>query len=146
MNTSAWHRPFDDVTSERVRREADAVANLLAAAEEKRAELVSSAYLDFEVSQNPNLEVRNRIMHLLSSCRIRVQMSTRVVERARQLESSGLRGLDALLVAAAEAANVDALVTTDDRMLARARRAGAAVHVPVVLPPTAVQMLAGGER
>ena len=137
---------FDDLTFERVRRETDAVASLLAAAEEERAELVSSEYLEFEVSQNPDLDVKNRVLHLLRHCRAHVPMSMRIRERARELESIGLRGLDALHVAAAESAGVDALVTTDDRMLTRATKAGAAVRVPVALPQTALEMLARGAR
>jgi len=42
LNTSALNRPFDDLGSSRVRREAEAVVLLVSMVEEGRVELVSS--------------------------------------------------------------------------------------------------------
>ena len=70
-----------------------------------------------------------------------VTISPSLVNRARELERLGLRGLDALHVAAAESAGRDRLVTTDDRMMQRASRAGAAVHVAILTPMRAVESL-----
>jgi hypothetical protein len=58
----------------------------------------------------------------------------RVAARAREIERFGFRGLDALHLAAAEAGRADLLITTDDRILRRAGRAGAQLHLRVVRP------------
>lgn len=145
LNTSAWNRPFDDLSSSRVRLEAEAVAALLSAAEDGRLEIVGSDYLDFEVAQNPDAERMLRVQRIVDTCRRRVESPPRVAERARELERIGLRGVDALHVAAAEHAGVDALVTTDDRMLARVARAGAGVAIRVVLPQDALELLVAEE-
>jgi len=63
--------------------------------------------------------------------------------RARGFERIGLRGLDALHVASAEAGEVDLLVTTDDRLIRRSRRGLADLAVRVVSPIEAAAILAG---
>lgn len=141
MNTSALNRPFDDQAIERVRLEAEAVSSLVSAIEEGRLELVGSDYLDFEVSQNPDLERARRVGSILRICHDRVRMSAEVAARARDLEQAGLRGLDALHVAAAEAAHADLLVTTDDRMIRRVTRAGSLVALRLVRPQDALALL-----
>jgi predicted nucleic acid-binding protein len=129
MNTSALNRPFDDLSVERVRLEAEAVAALLAAFESGRAALITSEYLEFEVGQIPDPERAHRVRTLLDAAVLRVRISAAVAGRALELEATGLRGLDALHVAAAEAGHADLLVTTDDRMIRRAGRADTALRV-----------------
>jgi predicted nucleic acid-binding protein len=82
-----------------------------------------------------------------SSCRrLLLEASPEVVSRARELERMGLRGLDALHVASAEAGGAQLLVTTDDRMLRRARRAGDRVRTIVVTPVEGLARLLGERR
>ena len=49
FNTSALNRPLDDLASERVRIEAEAVVALLAAVEDGIADWIGSEYLEFEI-------------------------------------------------------------------------------------------------
>lgn len=51
FNTSALNRPMDDLSSDRVRLEAEAVVGLLEAVESGGVDWVGSAYLDFEVDR-----------------------------------------------------------------------------------------------
>jgi predicted nucleic acid-binding protein len=136
LNTSALNRPFDDLSVPRVRAEAVAVVALFARIESRRIVLVSSEYLEFEAAQNPDPERAARIATLLESASAHVKVSSSVAARARDLERVGLRGLDALHVAAAEAGRVDLLVTTDDRMMKRVRR---------IDPPSSVRAASPGE-
>jgi len=114
---------------------------LVAEVEASRAELVTSEYLVFEVSQTPDVDRAHRVMTLLGPAKTTVKASPDVVARAHQLERLGLRGLDALHVASAEAAAAEFLVTTDDRMLRRTRRASAQLQVKVVTPVQALARL-----
>ncbi|MBI4616588.1 MAG: PIN domain-containing protein [Planctomycetes bacterium] len=148
FNTSALNRPFDDLSSARVRREAEAVASLIAAVESGRIEWLASDYLEYEIAQTPDLDRRGRVQALVAgSTGPRVTLSPRIAVRARELERAGLRGLDALHVAAAEAGGAALLVTTDDRMIQRARRAANSSSVRVIGPIDALaELMKGDER
>jgi predicted nucleic acid-binding protein len=141
LNTSAYNRPFDNLTVDRVRAEAEAVASLLAAVEEGRVHLVGSEYLEFEIDQTPDRDRARRVRALLRCIATRVAATAPVILRARALERHGLRGLDALHVAAAEAGGAELLVTTDDRLVKRAARAGVALATRIVFPPEAMAEL-----
>ena len=143
FNTSALYRPLDDLSSERVRLEAEAVVGLLAAVERGRADWVGSAYLDFEVDQDPDAEPVKRVRSLLRLLSKNVAASPAVAARARDLERVGFRGLDALHMASAEAGGADLLITTDDRMIRQAVRAGRGLRVRLVTPPEGVALLSG---
>ena len=141
FNTSALNRPLDDLTSDRVRVEAEAVVSLLAAVEDGRVDWIGSEYLDFEVEQDPDDERRRRVRSLLRLVRTRIETSRDVAGRARALERRGFRGLDALHVASAEAGGAELLVTTDDRMMRRAGRIASELKVNLVAPPEALALL-----
>src|SRR5262245_36556101 len=95
LNTSALNRPFDVLSSERVRLEAEAVVALLAFVEDGTLQWVRSEYLEFEVSQDPDHERVQRVTALLGFATTRVETSDAVAARARELQRFGLRGLDA---------------------------------------------------
>ena len=143
FNTSALIRPLDDLSSGRVRLEAEAVVGLLAAVESGRVDWVGSEYLDFEVDQDPDGERVRRVRSLLRLVSKRVEVSGTVTARARGLERVGFRGLDALHMASAEAGGAELLITTDDRMIRQAVRAGRDLRVRPVTPPEAVALLSG---
>jgi hypothetical protein len=145
LNTGALNRPFDDLSAERVRLEAEAVGMIVAVIEGGRLELTSSDYLDFEVRQIPDPERAHRVRTILGLAASRVGIAPGVAERARSLEGVGLRGLDALHVAAAEAGDARLLITTDDRMLRRARRLGTDLAVRVLRPTEALDLIAEEE-
>jgi predicted nucleic acid-binding protein len=135
LNTSALNRPFDDLGAERVRREAEAVLGLIEAIEQGKAAMIASEYLEFEVDQDPDRERVEKVRTYLDLAAEVVPTSTSVADRARSLERRGLRGLDALHLASAEASQSDLLVTTDDRFL---RRGGTIGTVRVVSPSVAL--------
>ena len=141
FNTSALNRPLDDLSSERIRMEAEAVVALLAAVEDGTIDWIGSEYLDFEVEQDPDDERVRRVRGLLVATRMHVPASDAVANRARALERLGLRGLDALHVSSAEAGGADLLITTDDRMIRRAALAVRDLRVRLVTPPDALLLL-----
>jgi predicted nucleic acid-binding protein len=101
--------------------------------------------LEFEVSQIPDAERAHRVRTIIGAALSRIEMGADVVERARSLERVGLRGLDALHIAAAEAGHAQLLITTDDRMIRRSRRLGPELTIRVVLPTVAAALLAEGD-
>lgn len=61
-------------------------------------------------------------------------MDAAVRAQAEELERFGFRALDALHIACAEMALSDVLLTTDDRMLAKAKEFRRSLHVRVESP------------
>lgn len=121
-------------TQVRVHLEAESVIYILDSAKGGFKELVSSAYLVAEILSNPNPLRRADVMALLQPAVLHVPRSDEIRSRARELEVWDIKGLDALHVAAAEAASCDYLLTTDDKFLRRAARAVGAIHVKVLNP------------
>lgn len=98
--------------------------------------LLSSAVLEFELTQNPDAQRRTRTLRFLSLAREQIGCEPRVSARADELRKSrGLRALDALHLASAEALRADVFLTTDDRLVRAAQRITIPVlHVRVANP------------
>lgn len=144
LDICCFKRPFDDAVMERVRREAEAVAAILEAAQGSRYQLVRSPAHDFENERNPR-EDRRLATHLwLDAARVRVGASRKATERGRELASIGFTPLDALHLAFAEASQARWFVTTDDRLLKRARTHRRRLQVEV-LGPDQLILTEGGE-
>lgn len=121
LDNCCLQRPLDDKSHVRVQLESEAVLAILSLHEQQRILLISSEVLEFELAQNPDPLRRMYVAEVLSDAEIRVQVDTVVHMRARELEASGLRGMDALHLACAEAAHADYFCSCDDRLLRRAR-------------------------
>src|SRR2546427_10159245 len=96
LNTSALNRPLDDLTSERVRVEAEAVVALLAAIEDGIVGWIGSEYLDFEVEQDPDRERVKRVRSLLALVRRRIPASEAAATRAPAIQRGWFRWLEPL--------------------------------------------------
>ncbi len=121
LDTRSLQRPLDSKTDLRILLEAEAVLGLLALCQSGEAELIGSEALAFEVERNPNLTRQQYALETLSYAVFVVEITADVEERARWLVGAGLKPLDALHLASAEAAEADYLCTCDDRFLRRAR-------------------------
>ncbi len=82
---------------------------------------MASDVLDFEVECNPNLTRREYALEVLAQAQQRVTLTAAIENRARTLQTFGVHPLDALHLAAAEAATADYFCTCDDKLLRRAR-------------------------
>ncbi len=114
-------RPLDDKAQIRIQVEAVAVIGILALCESGQAELISSIALDYETKRNPHPIRKNYATDVLAKARHFIRLSSKVGQRARELNQAGLKPLDALHLACAEEAGADFFCTCDDRLLKRAR-------------------------
>lgn len=138
LDVCAIQRPLDTPNQIRIALEAEAVLGILVLCDAGRVELVSSEVLLYETAQNP-LTIRQEYANaVLSKAKYFVELSSEVKSRAAQLVRSGLRPLDALHVAAAEAGKADYFCTCDDQLLRKARRVGG-LRVNAVSPVELVQ-------
>jgi len=134
LDICCFKRPFDDATVERVRREAEAVAAVLDAAKSGQVRLVRSPAHDVENERNPREDRRLATRLWLDAAALRVSASQEAAERAGALSAAGFTPLDALHLAFAEQSAARWFVTTDDRLLKRARTYRERLRVEVLRP------------
>ncbi|HEV7672873.1 MAG TPA: PIN domain-containing protein [Thermoanaerobaculia bacterium] len=123
-------RPMDTRSHVRIAVEAEAILGVLALCEANQLLLISSAALEFEAEQTPHPVRRRFAFEVLAKATTFVPVDQSVEERARFLQTQGIKPLDALHLASAEAAQAELFCTCDDRFFRRA--------VKVALPPTKV--------
>ena len=134
LDICALKRPFDDARSERIRREAEAVARIFEKIENRMIQLVVSPAHRFENSRNPREDRRLATDFWLQNAVRSVEAGGDIDERARLLTSLGFGPLDALHLAYAEKAEARWFVTTDDRLFRRALDRRDEIRVEVVMP------------
>ena len=134
LDVCCFKRPFDDATQERVRREAEAVAEILHAAGAERIQLVRSPAHDFEIERNPREDRRLATALWLEAAAIRTPAGRETAERARALAALGFPPLDASHLAFAEQSHARWFATTDDRLLKRAATHRDRLRVEVLKP------------
>lgn len=120
LDNCCLQRPLDNKSQVRVQLESEVVLAVLSLWEKKQIEVISSEALEFELAQNPDPVRRAYVAEILSSAR-KVQVDHSIHMRAKELEADGLRGMDAIHIACAEAAGSDYFCSCDDRLLRRAR-------------------------
>jgi uncharacterized protein YmfQ (DUF2313 family) len=121
LDLCALKRPFDDQSQPRIRLEADAVLELLAASPE-RLDFVHGPAQDLENEQNPVGWRAARVAEWLAALPRADLKTEELIQRTQELMALGLRNFDAFHLACAEAAGADVFATTDDRLLALTSR------------------------
>ncbi|WP_238846224.1 PIN domain-containing protein [Nostoc edaphicum] len=107
LDTSIYNRPFDDQTQPKIFLETQAVILILQIVEAKLIELVSSSVLEYENSRNPFPVNQQSMEQYLQIATLRVLLDENIRVRAKQLEQQGIKAIDALHVACAEASQSD---------------------------------------
>lgn len=130
LDTSVYNRPFDDQTQPRIWLETLAVSVILQMVEEGNARLVSSSVVAYEISRHPDEAKRQWIQQITKQATVNLTVNESIRQRGQELEQKGLKAMDALHVATAEAALVTCFVTCDDRLIRRYR---AMLNQPIVV-------------
>ncbi len=134
LDVCCLNRPFDDRKQDRVRLESEAVLAILGRCQDEGWILLGSEVIDLEISRMPDGERKQKVGLLSSIARLRVVVGDAVERRAVELERLGFKAFDALHIACAEAGGADVLLTTDDRLLRKARQNRRALKVRVENP------------
>jgi predicted nucleic acid-binding protein len=141
LDTSVYNRPFDDQTQPRIWLETLAFAVILQMVESGSLELVSSSVLEYENSRNPFPLRREWVNRCLKLASHHQAVDEEIKRRAQELEQQGLKAVDALHVACAEAAGAVYFLTCDDRVVRRYRDKELQVLNPIIF----VMLITGGK-
>lgn len=139
LDACCLNRPYNDQSQARIRLEAEAVLLVLRSIEDGSADWVGSAVLEYEIDQIADPERRRRLRGMMADVSRRIAVEDTDIARAEQLEAAGFADFDALHLACAERARVDVFLTTDDRLLKRAKRLGSELRVRVENPTTWIE-------
>lgn len=131
LDTSAYNRPFDDQTQPKIFLESQAVVIILQMVETKMVELISSSVLEYENSRNPYPIKQEAMSRYLQIAGFRQEVNEKIRQRAEQLEQNGLKAVDALHIACAEAVSSDYFITCDKRLINRCSELAMKVMNPV---------------
>ncbi len=121
LDTCSLQRPLDTKSQPRILLEAEAILAVVELCESGQIQLATSEALELETERNPHPTRRRYASEVLARARTRIERSDRLIERARQLNASGLSPLDALHLASAIEGRADYFCTCDDKLLRRAQ-------------------------
>ncbi len=124
LDSCAIQRPLDTPNQVRIALEAEAVLGILSLCDAGLVELVSSEALVYEAEQNPLPIRREHSYFVLAKARTTINVTARIKERASQFLQHGIKPLDAVHLALAEASQADYFCTCDDQLARKARRIG----------------------
>jgi predicted nucleic acid-binding protein len=145
LDTCSLQRPLDNKSQIRITLEAEAVLGIIGLCEAGQLELVSSDVLVFEVRQNPQVTRREFGLEVLSKASSWVKLDKQIEERAKELNGFGLKPLDALHLASAEAIKADYFCTCDDKIL-RKTKAISSLNTKVLSPVELIEELNDDNR
>ena len=134
LDTCCLSRPFNDQTPVRIRRETKAIEIILKNFVTGDWHWIISEILTFEVDNNRDMSQRFQMKSQMANAHINVSIGEIERKRGRDLEKIGFKRLDALHIACAESGNADVFLTTDDRLLRRAKRLSSKLHVQAENP------------
>jgi predicted nucleic acid-binding protein len=87
-----------------------------------------------EIEQIPDTQKLSRARLLSGFIRQSVEVGEAEVKRAKDLQKQGFQAFDSLHLACAETAKVDVFLSTDDRLLKRAKQISKRLKVRVMNP------------
>ena len=134
-------RLTDNSSQERIHREAEAIEKLIGFATNDPNVWVGSSVLEAEIARNPDSDRRGDGQALLQFVEQIVKLDDIVISRARELQAAGFSEFDALHIACAERGKAEVLLTTDDRLVRRAKRKLGQLSVRVLNPVSFLEEL-----
>lgn len=134
LDACCLNRPFDDQTQPRIALETQAILTILSQCEAGTWKLITSAALDVELAQTPDLERLSNVRAILTVAKIKVTSNQALEARTRELQTLGFSDYDAAHIASAERGCANVFLSTDDRLVKRAQRHAQLIQVAVANP------------
>ena len=146
LDTCCLSRPFDDQTQTRIHQETEVISWIIPQFDLGNWYWISSGVLVDEVEQIRDSDQRLQIKDLMINVHQTVSIGTSEILRGKQLGTLGFKEEDALHLACAESGSVDVFLTTDDKLLGKAKLDSSQLHVHVENPYTWLQEITENER
>lgn len=134
LDVCCLNRPFDEQNQLRIHLETEAILAILEQCEANRWKLVSSSALIAEIAQIKDIKQQKQVQISLSIAQIRVLEGQPLQGRTLELVKLGFSFYDAAHIASAEKARADILLSTDDRLVRKAKRLSSKITVRVDNP------------
>ena len=113
LDNCCYNRPFDPQTDLRIHLETVAKVRVQTLMKSGAVEYVWSDALDYELGQSPNFQDPDMIAPWKVSAVQMVSVDDALICRGEEIEKYGIKAMDALHLACAEAASCDWFLTTD---------------------------------
>lgn len=131
LDTSVYNRPYDDQTQSKIYLETQAIFIIFNLIHNQKIQTVSSPVLNYENSKHPFPSIQATIKKQLTQANSFQPISETIRNRAKELETHGIKAVDALHIASFEASNSQYFLTCDKRLLNRSKTLGIAVLNPI---------------
>jgi hypothetical protein len=102
--------------------EAEAILAILKLCYDRDWVLVSSDVVDMEITDIKDVSKRNKIAEFCELAQEKVFATEATASRANELQALGFKALDSFHIALAESADVNVLLSTDDKMVKLSKR------------------------
>lgn len=117
LDTCSIQRPLDTPNQLRIRLEAEAILEVITHCNLGKLDLISSEMLEHEAERNPLAVRQTHAEAILEKASVYVEVTDAVEQRAQSFIKRGIKLVDALHIALAEAGEADYFCTCDDRFL-----------------------------
>lgn len=134
LDVCCLNRPFDDRSQVRISLEIEAIQNILQSCLDGKFKLIDSDTIHSEISQDRDLERQIKVRAILSLAKIRVRSSENLKQRTKELIGLGFTPYDAAHLASAERGKADIFLSTDDKLVKRAKNYKDQIKVAVDNP------------
>ena len=115
-------RPLDDLQQSRIKLEAEAINSILENCQQKKWTLVNSDAIQFEITKNSDIFKKEQLEAILSIATEYLNTNQTIELLASDLVKLGFKLYDALHLAFTQIYNLDVFLTTDDRLLRKAKK------------------------
>ena len=116
LDNCCYNRPFDDQMQERIHLESEVILTVLKMGQMKKVIIVGSEILELEMNQMQDGNKKRKVLDLYQVVNRRILYTESIKKRSADIMSiSKIRTFDSLHIAAAEEADADILLTTDDK-------------------------------
>ena len=124
LDNCCYNRPFDEQTQVVVRLESEAKLLIQAMMRMGTIEYSWSFILQLEISRNPDPQRKAAIRAWRAGATTDIAPSAEIRQRAKEFESVGIKPVDAIHLACAEAAQCDWFLTVDRGILKKMQAIG----------------------
>ncbi|HHY23273.1 MAG TPA: type II toxin-antitoxin system VapC family toxin [Clostridiaceae bacterium] len=122
LDVCCLNRPFDIQYDDRIRIEAEAILSILLQCQQGNWQLISSDITSIEISKIQNINKKQKVLILESLAAERVNLNKDIEQRSKILFDFGIDLFDSLHIASAEKAKANVMLTTDDKLINKAKK------------------------